>query len=144
MAILQDGEVTAKPLPIGGKDLDLATLADWLKSASPGLLVIEKVHSMPGQGVSSTFKFGQGYGAILGIAAALSIPTELVTPQAWKKTVLAGTAKDKDAAIDYCRRMFPQVSLLPGPRCRKPHDGLADSLCILEYGRRVLVGQLSG
>ncbi len=71
---------------------------------------------MPGQGVSSTFKFGQGYGSILGIAAALSIPTELVTPQAWKKVVLAGTAKDKDAAVGYCRRAFPNVSLLPGPR----------------------------
>ena len=63
---------------------------------------------------------------------------------AWKKTVLAGTAKDKDAAIEYCRRAFPQVSLLPGPRCRKPHDGMADALCLLEYGRRVLVGQILG
>ena len=138
LAILHGGEVTAKPLPIAGKDLDLATLAEWLKVSDPGLLVIEKVHSMPGQGVASMFKFGQGYGAILGIASALSIPVELVTPQAWKKVVLAGTAKDKDAAIDYCRRAFPQVSLLPGPRCRKPHDGMADALCLLEYGRRTL------
>lgn len=144
LAILKDGEVTARPMPLGGKEIDLVLLSQWLKESSPGLVIVEKVHSMPGQGVSSTFKFGQGYGAILGISAALSIPIELVTPQAWKKVVLAGSAKDKDAAIDYCRRAFPQVSLLPGPRCRKPHDGLADALCLLEYGRRVLVGQLSG
>lgn len=139
VAILWNDQVQAKPLPIAGKDLDLTTLSQWLKAASPGLLVVEKVHSMPGQGVASMFKFGQGFGAILGIAAALGIPTELVTPQAWKKTILAGTDKSKDAAIAYCRRVFPQVSLLPGPRCRKPHDGLADALCLLEYGRRVIV-----
>ena len=144
VAILHGGEVTARPLPIAGKDLDLSTLAEWLKVTSPGLLVMEKVHSMPGQSVASMFKFGQGFGAILGIAAALNIPTELVTPQAWKKVVLAGSQKDKDAAIEYCRRAFPQVSLLPGPRCRKPHDGLADALCLLEYGRRVLVSQAFG
>ncbi len=144
LAILKDGEVTARPMPLGGKDLDLVLISQWLKDSSPGLVIVEKVHSMPGQGVASMFKFGQGYGAILGIAAALTIPTELVTPQAWKKVVLAGSAKDKDAAIDYCRRAFPQVSLLPVPRCRKPHDGLADALCLLEYGRRVLVGQAFG
>ena len=139
VAILHGGEVTARPLPIAGKDLDLVLLSQWLKDSSPGLVIVEKVHSMPGQGVASMFKFGQGYGAILGISAALGIPCELVTPQAWKKTVLAGSAKDKDAAIEYCRRAFPQVSLLPGPRCRKPHDGLADALCLLEYARRVIV-----
>ncbi|MDS3860156.1 Holliday junction endonuclease [Thermosynechococcaceae cyanobacterium BACA0444] len=137
LAILHGGNVIAKPLPIAGKDLDLATLAQWLKESNPGLVVVEKVHSMPGQGVASMFTFGKGFGAILGIAAALNISVELVTPQAWKKVVLAGSQKDKNAAIDYCRRAFPQVSLLPGPRCRKPHDGMADALCLLEYGRRV-------
>ena len=72
LAILHGGEVTAKPLPIAGKDLDLGTFSQWLKDSSPGLVVIEKVHSMPGQGVASMFKFGQGFGAILGIAAALT------------------------------------------------------------------------
>ncbi len=139
LAILHGGEVTARPLPIAGKDLDLVLISQWLKDSSPGLVIVEKVHSMPGQGVSSTFKFGNGFGAILGMAEALSIRVKLVTPQAWKKVVLAGTAKDKDAAVDYCRRAFPNVSLLPGPHCRKPHDGVADALCLLEYGRRVLV-----
>jgi crossover junction endodeoxyribonuclease RuvC len=73
----------------------------------------------------------------LGLAAGLSIPVELATPQRWKGVVLHGSAKDKDAAISWCRRAFPDVALVP-PGCRKPHDGMADALCLLEYGRRVL------
>ena len=47
--------------------------------------VIEKVHSMPQQGVASTFKFGMNYGQWLGILAALQIPYIEVTPQKWMK-----------------------------------------------------------
>jgi hypothetical protein len=45
----------------------------------------------------------------------------------------------KDAAIAYCRRAFPDVPLVM-PRCRNPHDGIADSLCILQYGLRSFGG----
>ena len=122
-------------MPLAGKELDLPTLAAIIRSAAPELAVIEKVHSMPGQGVSSTFSFGTGYGQLQGLLAGLGIPFELVTPQAWKKVVLAGTAKDKDAAIAYCRRAFPEVPLIM-PRCRTPHDGIADALCLLQFGVR--------
>ena len=45
--------------------------------------MVEKVHSMPKQGVASTFKFGQGYGIWIGILSALRIPYELTTPRTW-------------------------------------------------------------
>jgi crossover junction endodeoxyribonuclease RuvC len=138
IAILHNTNITAYPLPIAGKTLDLAALTDIIRDAAPQLAVIEKVASMPGQGVASTFKFGQGYGALLGITAALGIPTELVTPQRWKGSVLAGTSKDKDAAIAYCRRTFPNVQLVM-PGCRKPHDGVADALCLLQFGIRAFL-----
>jgi crossover junction endodeoxyribonuclease RuvC len=88
----------------------------------------------------SVFRFGFGAGLWVGILGALGIPFERVPPQAWKKAVLAGTAKDKAAAIAYCSRRFPAASLLATPRSTKPHDGLADALCLAEYGRRLLVG----
>jgi crossover junction endodeoxyribonuclease RuvC len=134
IAIL-NGELSAQPLPIAGKELDLGELARLIQNAYPVLAVVEKVHSMPGQGVSSTFKFGTGFGSILGILAALGIRTELIPPQTWKRVILQGTDKSKDAAIAYCRRAFPDVPLVL-PRCRKPHDGIADALCLLEYGRQ--------
>ena len=135
IAILHNGTITAHPLPIAGKALDLGALAAAIRDASPELAVIEKVGAMPGQGVSSTFKFGQGYGSLLGLCAALDIPVELVTPQRWKGSVLAGTPKDKDAAVAYCRRAFPNVELIQ-PQCRKAHDGVADALCLLQFGLR--------
>ena len=134
------GVVSAVPMPLAGKALDLPAIAAVIRDTFPQWVILEKVASRPGQGVASTFKFGMGYGSILGIAAALAVPVELVTPQRWKGAILHGTAKDKAAAIAYCRRAYPGVSLVP-PGCRVPHDGLADSLCLLEYGRRCLLPQ---
>jgi crossover junction endodeoxyribonuclease RuvC len=138
IAIRSQGITTAHPMPLAGKILDLPLIANLIRLHSPSIAVIEKVGAMPGQGVTSTFTFGMGYGQLQGLLAGLGIPFELVTPQAWKKLVLAGTPKDKDAAIAYCRRAFPDVPLIM-PRCRTPHDGIADSLCILQYGIRTFL-----
>lgn len=98
--------------------------------------VVEKVASRPGQGVASMFKFGKGYGELLGILTALHCEILEPTPQAWKKIMLAGTDKGKDASIQVCENLFPNVQLVL-PRCRKPHDGMAEALLLAEYGRRV-------
>ncbi len=71
---------------------------------------------------------------------ALRIPHLAVTPQAWKKAVLAGTARDKAAAIAFATRRFPGVPLLATPRSRTPHDGVADAVCLAEYARRLVAG----
>ena len=94
---------------------------------------VELVHSMPGQGVTSMFNFGKGFGEILGVLAALNIRTELVSPQKWKRAVLAGTDRDKAAAIRFVQENYPAIDLTPG-RCRVPQDGIADAVCIAHYG----------
>ena len=128
--------VSAYPMLLAGKELDIPGITDLILSYPEiSLAVVEKVHSFPGQGVSSVFKFGKGYGTLLGILGALKIPTILVTPQAWKKVILAGSKKDKDAAIEYVRMKYPDFELIM-PRCRKPHDGCADAICLAEYGQR--------
>ena len=137
IAVLANGSITAVPMPLAGKGLDLAAIAGIIRDNAPAWIIVEKVGARPGQGTVSMFSFGMGYGAVLGIAAALSVPVEMVTPQRWKSTVLHGTAKDKSSAIAFCRRVFPSVPLVL-PRCKVAHDGLADSLCLLEYGRRSL------
>lgn len=134
VAALGDRDL-AVPMPTAGNEIDARSLAVIIMDLMPSVVIAEKVGAMPGQGLSSTFKFGKGYGTIIGICAAYQIRLELVTPQRWKGEVLAGTARDKQAAIDYCTRAFPHVSLIP-PRCRVAQDGLADALCLAEYGRR--------
>lgn len=69
------------------------------------LCIIERVASMPGQGVASVFSLGHSVGVIKGVMAALNIPTELVPPQTWKRTY--GLGKDKDMARAEASRMYP-------------------------------------
>lgn len=121
-------------IPLAGKEIDAGKLAFWLNELDVSHVVMELVHSMPKQSCRTTFKQGQNYGTILGVLGALRMPCTLVTPQAWKKEILAGTPKDKAAAIAYCRRMYPTCPLLANERCRTPHDGMADALCIATYG----------
>ncbi len=82
----------------------------------------------------STFKFGINYGKLLGILRVYEIDTQLVSPQKWKKAM--GVTKDKQPSINKAKELFPNVSLLPTPRCTKDHDGMAEALLIAEYGRR--------
>jgi len=70
------------PMPLIAGEINALAIAQLLREIKPGLAIVEKVHSMPGQGVSSTFKFGKGYGLVLGILGALAVPIELTTPQA--------------------------------------------------------------
>lgn len=128
----------AQSMPIRSKEVDLARLHSLLKSlVDTNKIVhvfIEKVHSMPKQGVASTFVFGRRYGEILGIVASLGLIPNLVIPQTWKRKILAGTAKDKQAAIDYCKNTYASVNLMASSRCRTPSDGIADAVCICSYG----------
>lgn len=121
------------------RDYDTKGMIRLLRCGPPCLVIIEAVHAIPKARMSTSAMFRMGFGLGLwhGMLCALEIPFQCVTPQAWKKVVLAGTKKDKAAAITFCQRRFPGVSLLASPKCRTPHDGMADSLCLAEYGRRI-------
>jgi crossover junction endodeoxyribonuclease RuvC len=121
---------------MAGNVPDTGTIRAILEEYKPNLVVIESVHAMPKQGVSSTFTFGRSFGRIETIVEMLRIPHELITPQKWKATVLAGTAKDKAAAIEYVQRRHPDVNLIQ-PKCRTPHDGIADAICMADAGLKL-------
>lgn len=97
---------------------------------------LEKNNAMPKQGVVSMFTFGKGYGIWLGILGALKIPYTLVTPQAWKKAMMAGMRNKDDSRLRACQ-LFPLESL---QFARKKDVGRADALLIAEFGRRKLLG----
>ena len=59
------------------------------------VVIVEQVNAMPGQGVTSMFNFGQTFGAIKGICAALGLPIFFVRPSKWKKHFeLINSSKD--------------------------------------------------
>lgn len=97
---------------------------------------LEKVGAMPGQGVVSMFSFGQSVGYIKGVLESFMIPYQEITPQKWKREFSLTSDKAKSAEV--CRKLFPEVSLLATPRCKKPHDGMTEALLMAEYARRKL------
>ena len=97
--------------------------------------VVEHVGAMPGQGVTSCFSFGRGFGFILGLLTAFCHPYELVRPQKWKKEF--SCTSDKNTSIEVAKRLFPGVDLRRTPKCTKPHDGMAEALLMAEYAKRL-------
>ena len=94
---------------------------------------LEKVHAMPGQGVTSMFSFGKSYGYILGVLDAFQMDVTEVDPRTWKKHF--GITADKQESIDKVKELYPGVNLLPTSRCRKESDGMAEALLLARYGR---------
>lgn len=97
---------------------------------------LEHVHSMPKQGVASSFNFGLNFGWIQGVLSAYHIKYELVHPQKWKKEF--SVTGDKNSSIEVCRRLFPLASLKRTDKCKKDDDGFAEALLMAEYARRRL------
>ena len=95
---------------------------------------LEQVHSMPKQGVKSTFEFGKSFGYIKGVLESFGIPYQEVSPNKWKKE-FSLIGKDKAASIACAKRLFPGVSLIP-EGCRVERDGPAEALLMAEYARR--------
>lgn len=120
------GEVAVWDMPSTPKDL-----VDLLAQFKPHQTVafVEQAQSMPGQGVASSFKYGVGFGTILGALAALGIPHRLVTPAMWKRQM--GIDKDKEKSRGLAQQLFPTA-----PLPRKKDHGRAEALLIAEWGRR--------
>lgn len=96
------------------------------------LCAVEKVSSMPQQGIASTFTFGMNFGGWLMALGAIGTPHTLVTPRSWQKVCLdSGTGETKERSLSQARRLFPDVELH-----LKKHDGRADALNIARYAMR--------
>ena len=126
-------------MPVIGKVLDVRKLLLFLSERRPDYATIEDVHSMPRQGVASSFKFGLVTGIVQGVIAALQIPYALVPPATWTRRMCEGVdgsmepkARSRAAAM----RLFPEQSFIVGPRSRVPHDGMIDATLIALYGLR--------
>ena len=120
IAVLEDKKVLGiyeMPVMAEGKknkrQLNSAQLVDIIKNniieSEEIAVVVEQVNAMPGQGVTSMFNFGQTFGAIKGVCAALELPIFFVRPSKWKKHFeLINSSKDssRTKAIE----MYPYLS----------------------------------
>lgn len=134
IAITQGGQYIASwntPIIKNGPKsvLDLTEIVRIFEMNDVDIVVLEKVHAMPKQGVTSTFTFGEGYGAYKGILATLAIPYVEVTPQAWQKVMFAGISPElgKKRSIYKVSQLFPSLT--------RVGDGVADAICMSLYGQ---------
>jgi len=126
---------------------DLPRVYDWPGDASAAaeivkdlhsecrvqLAALEKVHSMPKQGISSTFKFGVNFGIWQGILAMIGWPHLMPRPQEWQKGLVSKTdgPDPKSRSLAVARRLFPDVDL-----SKKKHDGRADALLLAWWAKQ--------
>ena len=92
-------------------------------------VVIEQVSSMPGQGVTSMFNFGQSYGILKGICSAMQLPMFFVRPAKWKKYFNLINSQ-KDASRTRAIEIFPYFST---QLSKKKDSNKADAILIASF-----------
>src|SRR5215207_2657041 len=128
----QPDHIVVQDVPVVDGQLDPITLARRIDQMKPTLAVVERVHAMPKQGVSSTFKFGMAYGMVLGVIATQRIPLHLVTPARWKKVF--NLSADKEEARALAIRLWPGCDQFS----RKMDHGRAEASLLARYGVQLL------
>ena len=92
-------------------------------------VIIEHVSAMPGQGVTSMFNFGQSYGVLKGVCAAMRLPIYFVRPAKWKKYFNLINS-EKDASRTKAIEIFPYFS---SNLAKKKDSNKADAILIASY-----------
>ena len=111
------------------RGIDCRSLIDILQSVEIDMCVIEFQSSRPGQGVTSAFNLGQGYGQILACVTSLKIPYKIITASKWKKALCL--SKDKDASRMRAMQLYPSAA--PALK-RKKDEHRAEALLLAAYG----------
>lgn len=115
--------------------IDGRAIINWLADIEPDrpapfdCAVIEAVHAMPRQGVTSSFQFGRMLGGVEVTVTSYGKPVEYVSPATWKKAM--GLDRDKASSIDMAKLKF-------GKRAEalikfKADDGLAEAALLAAY-----------
>ena len=106
MPVMSDGKKNKRQL---NSALLVQLVRDNIKDIEDTVMVVEQVNAMPGQGVTSMFNFGQSFGAIKGICAALGLPIFFVRPAKWKKHFELINSS-KDASRTKVIEMYPYIA----------------------------------
>lgn len=95
------------------------------------LAIVERVGSMPGQGVASVFSLGHTAGVIEGALLTLGVRLEYAVPGVWKRAM--GLSSEKSASQAVASRMFPTQAGTWA--CVKDHNR-AEAALLAAYGAK--------
>lgn len=85
---------------------------------------------------SAMFVFGQNYGQILGVTAALGIPVELVTPQVWQKALALGNSSGMTKSQWKRKLKLKALQLYPNVKVTL---AVSDAMLILHAATKKLI-----
>ena len=131
IAILDGDElVVIHDMPVAGNDVSAQMLVALESWAEPiyGTVVIEDVHAMPRQGVSSSFKFGGAKRVVEGVFAQALRPVVFVAPQKWKRDLRL--TKNKGACRQRASELWPSYA---SQFVRAKDDGRAEAALIAHW-----------
>jgi len=125
--------LTVVDMPVVGNDISTALLTQMVRMHDDVTwAAVERVHSMPKQGVATTFKFGMAYGMVRAAVGGLLVPMEEPTPNVWKKSF--NLDADKEKARLLALKLFPdKAELLKN----KGHHGRAEAALIALWCERL-------
>jgi crossover junction endodeoxyribonuclease RuvC len=118
------------PDPLSG-----AALADLLQNEIVAAAVVEAQAGRPGQSSSSMFKFGVGYGIILGTLSTLRIGYALAPAATWKRAMELNAPTPKERK-NLSRQRATEI--WPGHSAsfrRVKDDGRAEAALLAKYHR---------
>ena len=141
IALLDENGGFINVLDYPGSPVELWGMLAGLKELSVKLAVLEQVHSMPGQGVSSSFKFGSNFGIWQLACAAMGWPMELITPQRWRK-ILDSSIPQKPSKDDlrmYALRRWPEAQAYLK---RKKDHGRAEAMIMGYFASQKYLGEI--
>lgn len=118
----------ALKMPETERDTWVALCGGQARYLEAPFAVIEAVHSMPKQGVASSFKFGRSYGFLRGCLIASGIPFEEVAPQKWQKAMGCLSRGDKNVTKAKAQQMYPSLKIT---------HATADALLLAAYAQRL-------
>jgi hypothetical protein len=128
-AIYYNGDVLIREF----KDATIKDMYEYFEHVTVGgtpIALLEKVHAMPGQGVTSMFTFGKNFGRIEMALISNKISFTMITPQEWMKYYGVKRNKDESKTVwkkrlrELAERIFPNVKVTANN---------ADALLIANY-----------
>lgn len=130
LALLNEAKlIDLEDMPVYDKKANGRMIANILVAWEPDFVVIEDVHSMPKQGVASSFLFGFNTGIAVGAVQATTIPMVRVKSGRWKPQMgLRG--KPKDASRGLAMDLWPAFA---DRFARKGDDGRAEAALIARW-----------
>jgi hypothetical protein len=136
IALLDDhgALITAYDMPVAGGIVSAQQLHGmecWRDNSQYGTVVVEDVHAMPKQGVTSSFGFGRSLGVIEGVFAANGRPIVYVSSSLWKRQMHLNA--DKEMSRRLAIETWPTKAAL---FARKKDNGRAEAALIALWHQR--------